>query len=325
MKKISIIVPVYKVEKYIDICINSLVNQTYENLEIILVDDESPDNCPAICDEWAKKDERVKVIHKQNGGVSDARNVGLKEASGDYIGFVDSDDVVSVDMYKTLIELVKENNADVSICQYDEFMDGKEPLYTYDNKYHVLDSNDTLKELFCKNTVANVVWNKIYKRELFNDIKFPIEINCGEDLYVTHKLIIKSKKIVITSSKLYGYMVNRKDSIMNSYSINCVDDVIKASNSRYNDLKDNKEILNYLIGSRPRTIYNIHTWATEKKDKELFYSEKLLNEYKILRKVVNIKSFLCYLSGGNYKIKILRIILLINRKLFWKIRTRERK
>ena len=118
MKKnnlISIIVPIYNVEKYLKKCIDSIINQTYKNLEIILVDDGSPDNCGKICDEYAKKDNRIKVIHKENGGVSSARNVGVENATGEYIGFVDSDDYIEKDMYEVLINNLKKENADISI------------------------------------------------------------------------------------------------------------------------------------------------------------------------------------------------------------------
>ena len=326
MKKVSIIVPVYKVEKYLDKCVESLVNQTYKNIEIILVDDGSPDNCPAICDEWVSKDSRIKVVHKENGGISNARNAGMKVATGDYFGFVDSDDVVSIEMYKTLVELLEKNDADMSICQYCEFKDNTEPMYTLDNDHHIYNNpNDVLKRLFCKKDVANAVWNKLYKRELFDDLEFPVGVIIAEDMYLTYKLILKSNKIVISNSKLYGYRVNRKSSLMSTFSIDKIKSLIIVSNSRYNDLKDIKEILPYLNGSKAKTIYDIHTWVTEEKNEDIFYSEDLLSEYKLLKKVVNIKSLPSYLSGGNYKIKVLRIILLINRDLFWKIRTRERK
>lgn len=114
-KKISIIVPIYKVEQFIDKCIDSIVNQSYNNLEIILIDDGSPDRCPEICDEWAKKDSRIKVIHKENGGAASARNAGLEIATGDYIGFVDSDDWIDKDMYEFLIKQLPED-ADFIRC-----------------------------------------------------------------------------------------------------------------------------------------------------------------------------------------------------------------
>ena len=115
---VSVIVPVYKVEKYLDKCVESIVGQTYKNLEIILVDDGSPDNCPAMCDKWADRDSRIKVIHKQNGGVSSARNAGIDAVQGEFIGFVDSDDWLEPDMYDCLVKNALEYNADISRCGY---------------------------------------------------------------------------------------------------------------------------------------------------------------------------------------------------------------
>ena len=113
---ISVIVPVYKVENFLDRCVESIVGQTYENLEIILVDDGSPDNCPAMCDEWAEKDSRIRVIHKENGGLCSARNAGMDIAAGDYLGFVDSDDCIEPDMYQLLVENAVSTQADISRC-----------------------------------------------------------------------------------------------------------------------------------------------------------------------------------------------------------------
>ena len=116
---ISVIVPIYKVEDYLDRCIQSLVNQTYKNLEIILVDDGSPDDCPRICDEWEKRDQRIKVIHKENGGLSDARNAGMKVMVGAYVSYIDSDDWIAQDMYQKMINAIKKNNADICECAFE--------------------------------------------------------------------------------------------------------------------------------------------------------------------------------------------------------------
>ena len=115
---ISIVIPVYKVEKFLGRCVESVVNQTYKNLEIFLIDDGSPDNCPQICDEWAEKESRIKVIHLENAGVANARNTALKQISGDYVGFVDSDDYVEPDMYEKLLDTALKNDADITFCSY---------------------------------------------------------------------------------------------------------------------------------------------------------------------------------------------------------------
>ena len=149
---ITVIVPVYKVEKYLDRCVQSIVDQTYTNLEIILVDDGSPDNCPKMCDEWAKKDKRIKVIHKQNGGLSDARNAGLEKAKGKYVGFVDSDDYISPIMYEKLYKCIIDNQADMAMCGFST-VDEKGKV-TYINELNLPNCN-------CNN-IANFYVNTEY-------------------------------------------------------------------------------------------------------------------------------------------------------------------
>ena len=122
--KVSIIIPVYKVEPYIDECLNSIVNQTYSNLEIILVDDGSPDTCPQKCDEWASKDSRIRVVHKQNGGLSSARNAGMDVATGDFFMFVDSDDFIESNMVESLLDIHKKQESDITCCEVNRVIDG---------------------------------------------------------------------------------------------------------------------------------------------------------------------------------------------------------
>lgn len=129
---ISVIVPVYKVEKYLDQCVASIVSQSFSDLEIILVDDGSPDNCPAMCDAWAKRDSRIRVIHKENGGLSDARNAGMAAAKGSFIGFVDSDDIIPPEMYQVLFSLLKQDDSDIAACGIKQFGDKGASLSYYD-------------------------------------------------------------------------------------------------------------------------------------------------------------------------------------------------
>jgi glycosyltransferase involved in cell wall biosynthesis len=213
---ISIIIPVYKVEKYLDRCVESVVNQTYKNLEIILVDDGSPDNCPTMCDEWAKKDNRIKVIHKENGGVSSARNVGLDNATGEYIAFVDSDDYIKKETYKELLNLTITYNADVVICNFEKVFEvehikleeddcGVEKIKVYEgeNRFNVLN------DFYVQTTVP---WGKMYKKNIFNKIRYP-KSRVHEDEFVVHQYLYETQKIVYTSKKLYYYL-KRKNSIM---------------------------------------------------------------------------------------------------------------
>ena len=210
---ISIIVPVYKVEKYIEKCVNSILEQTYHNLEIILVDDGSPDKCGQICDEYQKKDSRIKVIHKKNGGLSDARNSGIRIASGQYLGFVDSDDYIAPDMYEHLFLIMKEKNADIGVCNACIVSENSVPEFTDDTQPVVFESNECLKVMICDKLLTVNTWNKLYKRHVFDGIEFPVG-KLYEDFATTYKVIEQAKTIVVSKAKKYAY-VQRKGSIMN--------------------------------------------------------------------------------------------------------------
>lgn len=216
-EKISVIVPCYKVQEFLPNCIESIINQTYRNLEIILVDDGSPDDCGRICDEYQKKDKRIKVIHKKNGGLSDARNAGIKVSSGDYLAFVDSDDYINYNMYKCLYDNLKKYKADISVCGINKTSSvdlDKERLE--DNNVKVFDGVDTYYNLYNSLAVETVVaWNKLYKRKVFKNILYPVgKIN--EDEAIIHRLLANTRRIVYSSVKYY-YYYQRPSSIMNDY------------------------------------------------------------------------------------------------------------
>ena len=218
---ISVIVPVYKVEDYLDRCIESIVNQTYTNLEIILVDDGSPDNCPTLCDEWANKDDRIKVIHKENGGLSDARNAGLAIATGEHIAFVDSDDWIDINYISYLFDALVKNNADIAVCNYCETYDDN--IKTTSNNYRIqtFDNYETMKNQSESNYFKAVVWNKLYKKSLLVPNSFKVG-KYHEDEFFTYKILAKSAKVVHIDSELYFYY-QRNGSIINSYSIKHLD------------------------------------------------------------------------------------------------------
>ena len=158
MKKISIIVPVYKTEQYLDRCVESIVNQTYNNLEIILVDDGSADNCPAMCDKWAEKDNRIKVIHKENGGVSSARNAGIDAASGEYIGFVDGDDWIDTDMYDFLMSHF-DDDTDIVRCSYRKVYENSDTEeIVNDGNVKKMKADDFLIDLILDNALNSNCW-----------------------------------------------------------------------------------------------------------------------------------------------------------------------
>ena len=164
--KISVIVPVYKVEAYLDKCVRSIMDQTYRNLEIILVDDGSPDDCPAMCDAWAEKDSRIRVIHKENGGLSDARNAGMAVATGEYIGFIDSDDYIAPDMYRLLLERMTADGSDIAACGVEMvFEDGTPPRMLTPTGSHVLDNGQAMEAIIREDLLKQPVWYKLYRTD----------------------------------------------------------------------------------------------------------------------------------------------------------------
>lgn len=242
MPKISVIVPIYKTEKYLDKCIESIVNQTYTDIEIILVDDGSPDNCPAMCDEWAKKDARIKVIHKENGGLSDARNAGIDIACGEYIGFVDGDDCILPAMYEKLYSAIEATKADISICGYlfvDEDLNQLDaPDYISPIKNEVLDTYGAIQKLCTeeKYWYYTTSVNRLYRKYLFNEIRFPKGV-LHEDEYTSHRFYDACKTVACIEDCLYLY-VQRSNSIMTStYSIRRLDG-LEACLDRYRLCKD---------------------------------------------------------------------------------------
>lgn len=234
---ISIIVPIYNVEKYLNRCIESIVNQTYKNLEIILVDDGSPDNCPQICDQWKEKDNRIKVIHKENGGLSDARNVGLDITQGEYIAFVDSDDYIHVKMYETLITVLLEKDCDIVQCDFSKVADGQQvnnELLEYKVKeYNV---KEALYSLINENPLKQVVWNKLYKKYIFDTLRFEVG-KLNEDDFFTYQAFDKCKKICSINVSLYYYLVRDTSIMGEKFTIRRLDG-LEARINRYNFLKE---------------------------------------------------------------------------------------
>lgn len=216
---ISIIVPVYQVEAYLDRCVESLLAQTYENLEIILVDDGSPDRCPQICDTYAEKDRRVRVIHQENAGLSGARNTGIDAAKGEYLAFVDSDDYVSENFVRVLYDLLQETGCAVSQCRF-SYVQG-EPLKDEANRdYQIYRGECLLARLYGPEDEATcfvVAWNKLYRKELFDKIRYPVG-RIHEDEATTYRLFHEAKKLAYTRRPLYGYYTDNKGSITAVFS-----------------------------------------------------------------------------------------------------------
>lgn len=245
---VSVIVPIYKVEQYLQQCIDSICNQTYEKLEIILVDDGSPDNCGAICDSYSKSDPRILVVHKENGGLSSARNAGLDVATGAYVAFVDADDTIHLQFIEILMRLCQDYECDIAQCDFLMVSEQsiKLPLnsqgsllfYTGKQAIHEL---CTGKE-DVKYTIA---WNKIYRRDLFRKVRYPLG-RIHEDEFTTYQILWKARKIVITNQYLYYYLQRQKSIMGKKYSIKRLD-VLDAFKERMNFLKEHKLEKEYLV------------------------------------------------------------------------------
>ena len=207
---ISVVVPVYKTEKYLSCCIDSLLKQKYKNVEIILVDDGSPDRCGEICDQYAKDNINIKVIHQMNKGVSAARNAGIAVALGEYIAFVDSDDYVVDDMYENMYLLAQKYKADIVQCG----RINSSCIVNQQNdtcRVEKIDTEQALIELMCSRKIRSSTCDKLYRRELFEDIKYNVKISTGEDFVLNYLLIKKSNVIIITDKIGYIYY-ERNDS-----------------------------------------------------------------------------------------------------------------
>lgn len=209
---ITVIVPIYNVEKWLPRCVDSILAQDYKNLELFLVDDGSPDGCGKICDEYAEKDKRIKVIHKPNGGLSDARNAALDVAKGNYITFIDSDDYVTPDYISTLFSLIEKCDAQMSIATWQIFPEGIIPkMPNIKLNEIVMTQNEALSNMFYQKSYDVSACVKMYHRSLFEGVRYP-KGQLFEDLQTTFKLMLKCDKVAFTNKPVYFYMF-RKGSI----------------------------------------------------------------------------------------------------------------
>ena len=219
MPKLSIIVPIYKVEKYLSQCVKSILSQEYENFELILVDDGSPDSCPQICDDFAKEDKRITVVHKKNGGLVSARQAGFLASSGEYIGFVDGDDFIESDFYSKMMQHAQKNDADIVIASHKEdfgnlinekITNAKDGIYK-DENLKKLKQTMLYNGTFYEQDIFPCVWAKIYRREIIqNHINnIPQQITMGEDCAITYPCVLDAKIIVVDNTICsYHYRIN---------------------------------------------------------------------------------------------------------------------
>ncbi len=306
---ISVIIPVYNAEQYLDECVGSVVGQTYANLEIILVDDGSADNSPQMCDTWAKNDSRIRVVHKENGGASSARNAGLDIAKGDYIGFVDSDDYIAEDMYERLFEALNGTEIKISCCCMQRvFAVGKISEMVATTSKKVMDTTDAINELFF--TECTSVCDKLFETSVFEGIRFPNgEIN--EEFSILIPLIAGGGGMVRIENPLYYYRA-REGSVTNSHRY------LQEFNSRtvYNNLiRIEGQIEKYALSCEKSfrffsasSAYNMAI-SMEKRYPQL--NSKVKADYSIYRGLMkkNIVPFL-FSRYSRFKDKILYLMIL---------------
>lgn len=270
---ISVIVPVYKVERYLHRCIDSIINQTYKDLEIILIDDGSPDRCGVICDEYSKKDSRIKVIHQTNKGLSSARNRGLDIVSGDYIAFVDSDDYLDNDMYETLLEVAESENADVVECGYRWIKPEGIRDLNNDRSIDTYNNLEALEALYFGEQISGgvsiVVWNKLYKSKLLKDIRFVDGLS--EDIEFTPKVYYAANRLVKYNYNFYNFYFS-PDSLSRS--------VYGLKNTHIADMK--KKVVDFFAKNGLKR-YEDYTY--------MLYIGSLYNDYYECRKRRKNKEF----------------------------------
>jgi len=278
---VSIIIPVYKVEKYLDKCVQSVVEQTYKNLEIILVNDGSPDKCPEICKEWAKKDKRIKVINKENGGLSSARNAGIDICKGKYEMFIDSDDAVDKNIVKVLFDMIKKYNCDFSMCRPklvgEDYkiinLDVSNPSVT------VVEGEQVITQLFSSPfNYYMTAWAKLYKSSVFKNIRYP-EQKLHEDEFVIHYILGNTKSFAYTDLPMYYYL-QRQTSIVGQKNLKNKMHIYEAFKDRFNYLSTNyPQFKDKIQSTYLHQIKDLYL-SIDNKDKD--FNKKLMCEYKTI-------------------------------------------
>lgn len=323
-KLISVIVPIYNVGDYLEQCIKTIIQQTYENVEIILVDDGSTDNCSEICDYYKKLDNRIKVIHKKNGGLSSARNAGLEICLGDYIAFIDSDDYVAENYLEELFNMITENDADIAIANRYE-LKGNEVIipkfYLPVNK--TLISSQKLLEMFYYDILPHEAWGKLYKRKIFDNYKYKENLKVYEDIEFITRILLKEKLTInCDTSKCLYYYRDREDSIMKEGFNSLWNDEIIFYQQIYEKVTDNslkKAIANMEI---KKCIRNLNKITNVFNDTELV--NNTLNIIKYNLNNIKIKHLNCAGKKNKIKLFLLRNNLSVI-KLLLKIKNSKKK
>lgn len=255
---ISVIIPIYNVEKYLDRCIASVVNQTYKNLEIILVDDGSPDLCPQICDDWATKDSRVRVIHKANGGLSSARNTGLQNSAGEYIYFLDSDDWIELDMIQSLYEACAQNDVLLSVCgRYIHFENNNSiQIDKCPAANEIMPSKVFVSHMLIGDHCDSCAWDKLFHKSLLVDIRFP-EGRIYEDVAIMYKIALSTSCVATLSKPLYHYFRHSGSILMSGFSERLFDYPINTRNLLSDISHNYSDLYEYACWTHIKALQNV--------------------------------------------------------------------
>ena len=290
---ISIIIPVYNVEKYLKECLESVINQTYINLEIILVDDGSTDGSGNICDEYKKRDPRIRVIHKENGGVSIARNLGLNYVNGQYIGFIDSDDYVEPEYCEKLLKSIKENNVQCALCKFDKVYEKKNQNNTFESNY-IMDANGLIMEILDVQKGFGFCTQKLWTKNALADIRYNENIKVGEDSLFCIESCKNINKVFVVNEKLYHYRFN-ENSLVRKFDekyaqkyLRAMKETKKYIDKNYNKPEIIKKFNNYIV-------YNILIIVIN-------YCFNKNNKMSIIKQIEELKK-LCKIPEFKYAIK----------------------
>jgi len=313
--KISVIVPVYNIEKYIGECLESLLNQTYKDLEIILVDDGSKDNSGRLCDNYAAADKRIKVVHQKNGGVSVARNAGLEAASGDYIGFCDGDDWVEPELYQTLLENMLESDADISHCAFQYVKKDKAIPFYGTCKKEVQDRTKGIVELLKGSYIEPGLWTKLFKRETLGSIRFDASVKYNEDLLFNFLVFCRADKLVYEDKVLYNYRSRENsaavESVWGAFSKKAFLDTLNVAQIIWDNCAC--EVKDIKIAALNKYVNNLaEALTTAKREKAVSYLKKDLKasikackrceEFSLVSRKTKIKLKLAYGPYWFYKL-----------------------
>ncbi len=313
MELISVIIPVYNVEKYLNACLDSLVNQTYKELEIILVDDGSTDNSGDICDNWAKKDSRIKVFHKKNGGQSTARNMGLDVCTGKYIGFVDSDDYVSLDMFHKLHTEIAKHGCDMVCCAYKNVDENgnevtRDIIKWEKPEYHTVYSGEEYLKMMLECRYIPIVWDKLYTKEFIGKHRFNGDYLAEDTLYI-YEVQTPNTKIVFIPDMLYYYVV-RGGSTTHGFNEKYYTDKVRGSFEIENEaVKKFPKLKNSIKTNQLRMIASFLTYMPHK-----YIREKNKSYLYVLNKLKENKQFISK-SNNSLVFKTFLILFLISKHI----------